>query len=99
MVSVSAWWWSRPGRKAGRSSPRAAPASRAGPGICALKEVYGTVLFHEGRFRRICKYPQIAPHGSVAALGPVPQARWFAREFADSLLLGDPSVNDAAIAR
>ncbi len=63
----------------------------------APAQVYGGSLFHTGRFKRIEAFAQASARQSMGKLGIASKAPWFARQFAEKLLLGDPSTNDACI--
>jgi enediyne polyketide synthase len=61
------------------------------------RDLYGKILFHRGRFRRVRGYRQLSATQCVAELSPDGDARWFVGYLPDRLLLGDPAVRDATI--
>jgi enediyne polyketide synthase len=60
-------------------------------------ELYGRLLFHTGRFRRIGGYSRLAAGGCVARIEPAGTQSWFPAREADDLVLGDPGARDAAL--
>jgi len=60
-------------------------------------DLYGGILFHNGRFRRVRHYHHLHAHKSVAEIHPTPQENWFGHHFPQDLLLGDPAARDAAV--
>jgi enediyne polyketide synthase len=61
------------------------------------RDLYGRILFHRGRFRRLRAYRWLRAKECVAEIGPDGAADWFARYLPATLVLGDPAVRDAAI--
>ncbi|HVE84531.1 MAG TPA: SDR family NAD(P)-dependent oxidoreductase, partial [Myxococcales bacterium] len=61
------------------------------------RDLYGGLLFHTGRFRRITRYLRLKARECVAEISSFGAAGWFARYLPDTLVLGDPAVRDAAI--
>jgi enediyne polyketide synthase len=61
------------------------------------RDLYGTVLFHDGRFRRLRKYHTLRSTECLAAIMPDGTTNWFGRYLPRGLVLGDPGARDAAI--
>ena len=87
--------WPDIGHVSGHASGDASGDASGKP--IAADQVYGSLLFHEGRFRRIDEYRELSPHSCTAVVTRPPQRDWFARHLPGRLLLGDPAINDAAI--
>ncbi len=79
----------------------AAPLLLPGPqnGKIALdpQDLYGRLLFHRGRFRRVQGYRNLTATACVAEISPDGAGAWFGRYLPDRLVLGDPGARDAAI--
>ncbi|GGZ48954.1 polyketide synthase [Streptomyces inusitatus] len=58
-------------------------------------ELYGTVLFQSGRFRRLRRYHRAAARHVDAVIATEQSADWFAGFLPRELLLGDPGMRDA----
>jgi enediyne polyketide synthase len=80
-------------------SSRAESASKDLPRIALepARDLYGGVLFHEGRFRRLRGYRRLASTACVAEVERDGAATWFGRYMPAELLLGDPGRRDATI--
>lgn len=61
------------------------------------RDLYGRILFHEGRFRRLRGYRRLASTACVAEIEREGNAVWFGRYTPGALLLGDPGRRDATI--
>jgi enediyne polyketide synthase len=61
------------------------------------QDLYGKVLFHDGRFRRLREYHTLRSTECLAAIAPDGNANWFGRYLPSGLVLGDPGARDAAI--
>jgi enediyne polyketide synthase len=61
------------------------------------RDLYGSLLFHGGRFRRLRRYRSLAARSCAAELSGPAGGPWFARHLPAGLLLGDPGVRDAAV--
>ena len=61
------------------------------------RDLYGTILFHEGRFRRLLGYRRLGATECVAEVAPGETDDWFGRYLPPALLLGDPAARDAVI--
>ena len=60
-------------------------------------ELYGDLLFHRGRFRRLGGYRRLRATSCVAEIVPDGHTEWFGRYLPASLVLGDPAARDSAI--
>lgn len=60
-------------------------------------ELYGRVLFHRGRFRRLREYRALRATECSAAIMPDGTTAWFGQYLPGGLVLGDPGARDAAI--
>ena len=60
-------------------------------------DLYGRVLFHRGRFRRLREYRALRARECSAEITPDGTTTWFARYLPGGLVLGDPGARDAAI--
>jgi enediyne polyketide synthase len=60
-------------------------------------DLYGGVLFHQGRFRRVQGYRRLRATECLADISPDGFTAWFGRYLPDRLILGDPGARDAAI--
>jgi enediyne polyketide synthase len=78
-----------------------APFPAAGtPGRIALDplgDLYGGVLFHQGRFQRLTGYRSLRATECLADISADGSTVWFGRYLPDRLVLGDPGARDAAI--
>lgn len=61
------------------------------------KDLYGKILFHRGRFRRLNQYKQLKAKECLAEISGDAAAQWFSQYLPKRLLLGDPAMRDAAI--
>jgi enediyne polyketide synthase len=61
------------------------------------RDLYGSILFHRGRFRRLNRYRVLGAQACAAEIGPGAEAPWFGPYLPHRLLLGDPGARDAAI--
>jgi enediyne polyketide synthase len=80
-------------------SSRAESASAELPRVALepSRDLYGGVLFHEGRFRRLRGYRRLASNACVAEVERDGKAVWFGSYMPGGLLLGDPGRRDATI--
>lgn len=60
------------------------------------EDLYGSILFHSGRFRRIDGYRELRARECTVEIG-TDDAEWFDRYLPGTFLLGDPGMHDAAI--
>ncbi|HET6978767.1 MAG TPA: type I polyketide synthase [Pyrinomonadaceae bacterium] len=60
-------------------------------------DLYGRVLFHSGRFRRLREYRALKATSCSAEIMPDGTTTWFGRYVPGGLVLGDPGARDAAI--
>lgn len=61
------------------------------------RDLYGSLLFQRGRFRRLLAYQHLQATACRALIGPGDGQPWFARYLPDTQVLGDPGARDAAI--
>jgi enediyne polyketide synthase len=61
------------------------------------QDLYGKVLFHRGRFRRLREYRTLRATECLAEITPNNTASWFGRYLPSHLVLGDPGARDAGI--
>ncbi|HEX7185862.1 MAG TPA: SDR family NAD(P)-dependent oxidoreductase [Thermoanaerobaculia bacterium] len=69
----------------------------AGLSLDPAIDLYGGVLFHKGRFRRLRSYRRLRATECLAEIAPDGAVPWFGRWLPNDLLLGDPGARDAAI--
>ncbi len=74
-----------------------ATVSPGGPVALAPGDLYGGVLFHQGRFQRLQGYRALRATECLADISPDGSTVWFGRYLPDRLVLGDPGARDAAI--
>ncbi len=60
-------------------------------------DLYGRILFHQGRFRRITAYHELEAKRCVADISGSEKQQWFARYLPGDMLLGDAASRDAVI--
>ena len=60
-------------------------------------ELYGGILFHAGRFRRLREYRHLRATECLAGIAPDGATAWFGHWLPGELVLGDPGARDAAI--
>lgn len=73
---------------------------QAGPSSLPLDpshDLYGGILFHSGRFRRVQRYRLLLADRSVAELNAPASAAWYARHLPGEFLLGNAASRDAAL--
>lgn len=61
------------------------------------QDLYGKLLFHTGRFRRVLAYWELGAFHCLADIAKDDGSPWFARYLPPGLALGDPGSRDAAI--
>jgi enediyne polyketide synthase len=61
------------------------------------RDLYGPILFHEGRFQRVGGYRLLKAKECVAEIHSTREASWFGPYLAGDLVLGDPAARDAAL--
>jgi enediyne polyketide synthase len=79
---------------------RAAAADRNAAAGCIpdpIGELYGELLFHKGRFRRIRGYQRLRARECRAQIAPGLASNWFGEYQPSTLVLGDPGARDAVI--
>jgi enediyne polyketide synthase len=62
-----------------------------------VRDIYGHLLFHEGRFRRVRRYQHLTSTECVAEIERDGFTTWFGPFIPGALLLGDPGRRDATI--
>ncbi len=61
------------------------------------RDMYGGILFHAGRFRRLRNYRKLTATECIAEIACDQATAWFGAYQPATLLLGDPAIRDAAI--
>ena len=88
-------------RPAGAGPRAAATALAAADGeplpLAPDPDLYGPLLFHRGRFRRLRAYRRLTATECRADIAADGDHGWFEGFLPDELLLGDPGARDAAI--
>jgi enediyne polyketide synthase len=79
------------------AAPRLLPVPQNGKVALDPQDLYGRLLFHRGRFRRVQGYRNLTATACVAEISPDGSGAWFGRYLPDRLVLGDPGARDAAI--
>ena len=72
------------------------------PGTSALaidpvRDLYGSILFQSGRFRRLRAYQRLRATECIAEIASNDSGDWFARYLPATLVLGDPGARDAFV--
>jgi enediyne polyketide synthase len=75
--------------------PEMADQSRPRVPVDPAAELYGSVLFQGGRFRRLLGYRKLAARECVAEISNVPGDGWFGDFLPPDLVLADPGTRDA----
>ena len=55
------------------------------------RDLYGGILFHAGRFRRLRGYQHLSAKECIAEIAPAAEISWFGPYLPDALVLGDPA--------
>jgi enediyne polyketide synthase len=76
---------------------RVARSERSRLAIEPERDLYGDLLFHGGRFRRVAGYRLLGASFSCAEIAPAAHQPWFSTYLAQTLVLGDPAARDAAV--
>ena len=66
-------------------------------GLDPDRDLYGGLLFHSGRFKRVRRYRQVAARQCVAEIEPGSTTDWFGRYLPPTLSLGNAAARDAFI--
>jgi len=61
------------------------------------RDLYGSILFHRGRFRRLRGYRLLTARECVAEILPSDGLSWFGPYLPAGFVLGDPAARDAAL--
>lgn len=67
------------------------------PSLEINSHLYGELLFHQGRFRRIQKYDHLAAKSCVAEIQTDALTPWFSPYLSQTMILGDAGARDAVI--
>lgn len=60
-------------------------------------DLYGSLLFHSGRFRKVMSYRRLRARQCLAELCAPDAGAWFGAYLPGQLILGDPAARDATI--
>jgi enediyne polyketide synthase len=60
-------------------------------------DLYGSLMFQSGRFRRVAGYQGLGSRFSRAEIAPAAQRSWFNQYLPETLVLGDSAGRDAAV--
>jgi len=82
-------------RAAERFGPARFPAHA--PTLDPMRDLYGRILFHRGRFCRLTAYRLVTARECIAEIKPEPGAPWFGPYLPAAFVLGDPGARDAAL--
>ena len=82
----------KPNRSYSHKTPSGAVAN-----LDTERDLYGDLLFHTGRFRRLANYRLLKARECTAEITPDPGGAWFSQYLPAALVLGDPGARDAAI--
>jgi len=77
--------------------PHAAQGAEPQVALHPTRDLYESILFHRGRFRRLNGYRFLKATECVAEIAPDGDAVWFSQYLPATLALGDPAARDAAI--
>ena len=77
--------------------PPAAVDAEKHVSIHPVHDLYESILFHRGRFRRLNGYRFLKATECVAEIAPDGDTTWFSQYLPAGLVLGDPAARDAAI--
>ncbi len=61
------------------------------------RDLYSSILFHQGRFQRLRNYRKLQAKECCAEIESNTQTNWFGRYLPSKLVLGDPGARDALI--
>ena len=82
----------------GRDLSRAGLQPRTSPlPLDPARDLYGSLLFQSGRFRRLRAYHRLRATECIAEIAAGDPGDWFARYLPATLALGDPGARDACI--
>jgi len=86
-----------PGASADGEAPGEVAYADEPVGLDPAHDLYGSVLFHRGRFRRLASYRHLEARSCGADLSGDGGASWFGGSLPGELLLGSPGRRDAAL--
>src|SRR5579864_8224815 len=75
----------------------AQPAPQKALALDPARDLYGSILFHQGRFRRVSNYFYLHAEQCLAELAPPSSSPWYARHLPAEFAAGNPSSRDAAL--
>ncbi|GCE15780.1 type I polyketide synthase [Tengunoibacter tsumagoiensis] len=61
------------------------------------KDLYGRILFHQGRFQRVSRYHLLQARACVAEITPLTGKPWYVQYLPGEHILGDAAARDALI--
>ena len=61
------------------------------------RDLYGNILFHQGRFQRLSSYRLLKAKECLAEITPARSSNWFSSYLPAQLVLGDPAARDTAV--
>ena len=73
------------------------PEDREPAPVDPVRDLYGGLLFQQGRFRRLRSYLRLQATECIAETAEGEPRHWFNRHLPQKLTLGDPGLRDAAI--
>ncbi|HEY6251957.1 MAG TPA: SDR family NAD(P)-dependent oxidoreductase, partial [Candidatus Angelobacter sp.] len=86
-----------PAEQPGEDLPATQPDAQEALALDPSRQLYGSILFHQGRFRRVNKYFLLRADQSLSELAPPSSSAWYARHLPGEFVAGDPSSRDAAL--
>jgi enediyne polyketide synthase len=89
--------WTDEGSAVALASLAAVGATSECLALDPASDLYGRLLFHTGRFRRLASYRWLTARECVADIAPAPEGTWFSAFLPGNLVLGDPGARDAAV--
>lgn len=78
-------------------SPDRQPVPAGHLALDPRQDLYGGLLFHQGRFVRLAAYRELTAQHCWADITAPDEQPWFGRYHPETLLLGDPGSRDAAL--
>ena len=79
------------------SFPRHSPSEALRLPLEPERDLYGRILFHGGRFRRLQGYRLLRAKECIAEIGPDDATPWFGPYLPTEFLLGNPAARDATL--
>lgn len=84
-------------RRADEAQQAAEPAAAEPVELDPGRDLYGGILFQDGRFRRLRRYLHLSARQCLAEIDQAEGVDWFGGYLPAELILGDPGGRDAAI--